>query len=37
MIEVDLEINTERTLDDGEVIHVAPGKGFGKKTLFKRG
>ena len=37
MIEVDLETNTERTLHDGEVIHVAPGKGFGKKILFKRG
>ena len=37
MIEVDLDTNTERTLTDGEVITVEPGKGFGKKILFKRG
>jgi len=37
MIEVDLDTNTERTLTDGEVINVEPGKGFGKKILFKRG
>jgi hypothetical protein len=37
MIEVDLDNNTERTITDGEVITVEPGKGFGKKILFKRG
>ena len=37
MIEVDLDTNTERTLADGEIITVEPGKGFGKKILFKRG
>jgi len=37
MIEVDLDTNTERTLTDGGVITVEPGKGFGKKILFKRG
>jgi hypothetical protein len=37
MIEVDLETNTERTLREDEIIRVEPGKGFGKKVLFKRG
>lgn len=37
MIEVDLQTNTERTLREDEIIHVEPGKGFGKKILFKRG
>ena len=37
MIEVDLKHNTERTLDDNEIIELKPGKGFGKKILFKRG
>jgi hypothetical protein len=37
MIEVDLQTNTERTLQYDEIIRVEPGKGFGKKILFKRG
>lgn len=37
MIEVDLKDNTERTLSDDEIIELKPGKGFGKKILYKRG
>jgi len=36
VIEVD-EHNNERTLAPGEVIHVKPGHGFGKKHKWKRG
>ena len=37
VLEVNLEDNTERTLNDTEVIEVKPGLGFGKKIRFKRG
>lgn len=37
VIEVDLKTNEERTLAEGEVVEVKPGKGFGKKVTFKRG
>ena len=36
VIEVD-ENNNERTLTPGEVTHVKPGHGFGKKHRWKRG
>ena len=34
---VDLDDNTERTLQPGEVVKLRPGLGFSKKILFKRG
>lgn len=37
ILEVDLKSNTERTLPEDEVIHIQPGKGYGKKVRFKRG
>jgi len=37
VIEVDDKENTERTLPEGEVVELKPGKGFGKKVRFKRG
>lgn len=37
VIEVDLQDNTERTLAEGDVVELKPGKGFGKKVSFKRG
>lgn len=37
VIEVDLKDNTERTLSEGEIVELKPGKGFGKKVSFKRG
>lgn len=37
VIEVDLKTNSERTLDEDEVIDVRPGMGFGRKVSFKRG
>ena len=37
MIEVDLKDNSERVLEESEVIELKPGKGFAKKVAFKRG
>lgn len=37
VIEVDLKDNSERTLDENEVVDIKPGMGFGKKIKFKRG
>lgn len=37
VIEVDLAENTEITLLEDAVVHLQPGKGFGKKVRFKRG
>jgi hypothetical protein len=37
VIEIDFQDNTERTLAEGEVVEVKPGRGFGKKVGFKRG
>jgi hypothetical protein len=37
VIEVDLKDNSERTLDEDEVVEIKPGMGFGKKIRFKRG
>jgi hypothetical protein len=37
VIEVDVKDNTERTLTEDEIVELKPGKGFGKKVLFKRG
>lgn len=34
---IDLQDNTERTLQPGEVLEVKPGLGFSKKIKFKRG
>jgi hypothetical protein len=36
VVEVDQD-NNERTLAPGEVIHIKPGHGFGKKHRWKRG
>lgn len=36
VIEID-EDNVERTLEPGEVVHLKPGKRFGKKHRWKRG
>lgn len=37
VIEVDLKDNSERTLQEMEVVEIKPGKGFGKKVKFQRG
>jgi hypothetical protein len=37
VIEIDFHDNTERTLSEGEIVEVKPGKGFGKKVGFWRG
>ncbi|GAA1646529.1 multiubiquitin domain-containing protein [Catellatospora bangladeshensis] len=37
VIEIDFRENTERTLGEGEVVELKPGRGFGKKVGFKRG
>lgn len=37
MIEINLEDNTERTLDEREVVELKPGHGFAKKVRYKRG
>ena len=37
VLEVDLEDNTERTLDENDVVPLKPGRGFAKKIKFKRG
>jgi hypothetical protein len=36
VIEVDPD-NTERTLSEGDLIHLKPGHRYGKKVRFKRG
>ena len=36
VIEIDKD-NNERTLNPGEVVHLKPGHGFGKKIRWKRG
>lgn len=37
VIEVNFKDNTERTLQEGEVVELKPGHGFAKKVGFKRG
>lgn len=37
IVEVNLEDNTERTLEDTDTITLKPGHGFAKKIRFKRG
>ena len=37
MMEVDLKTNAERTLAEGEVVHLKPGHGFSKKVKYQRG
>lgn len=37
VVEVDLKENTERTLDETDVVGIEPGRGFAKKVRFKRG
>lgn len=37
IVEVNLEENTERTLDENEVVTLKPGHGFAKKVKFQRG
>ncbi len=37
VIEVDLNDNTERQLEETESVELKPGKGFAKKVKFKRG
>ena len=37
VIEVNLETNEERTLDDDDVVTLKPGHGFAKKIRFQRG
>jgi len=37
VVEVNLEDNTERTLDESEQVTLKPGHGFGKKIKFQRG
>ena len=35
--EINLDDNTERTLDEDEVVTLKPGHGFAKKIRFQRG
>lgn len=37
IVEVDLETNTEQTLDESAVVELKPGHGFEKKIKFQRG
>lgn len=37
VILIDLNDNTERTLQPGEVVELRPGLGFSKRIKFKRG
>jgi hypothetical protein len=37
VVEVNLDDNTERTLDEGELVTLKPGHGFAKKIKFQRG
>ncbi len=37
VIEIDLKTNTERELQEDEIIQIKPGMGYSKKVSFKRG
>lgn len=37
IVEVNLEDNTERTLDEDEIVKLKPGHGFARKIRFQRG
>jgi hypothetical protein len=37
VLEINLEDNTERTLDEHETVHLKPGQGFAKKVRYQRG
>jgi hypothetical protein len=37
LIEIDLKDNSEHVLEEGETVHLKPGRGFAKKVEFKRG
>lgn len=37
VVEVDLDDNTEHTLDENAVVELKPGHGFAKKIKFQRG
>ncbi len=37
VVEVNLEDNTEQTLDEADVVTLKPGHGFAKKIRFQRG
>jgi hypothetical protein len=37
VVEIDLQTNSERELNEAEVVHVKPGMGYSKKVRFKRG
>lgn len=37
IVEVNMQDNTERTLDDNDVVTLKPGHGFAKKVRFQRG
>lgn len=37
IVEVNMQDNTERTLDDNDVVRLKPGHGFAKKVRFQRG
>lgn len=37
IVEVNLDDNTERTLDESETVTLKPGHGFAKKIRYQRG
>jgi hypothetical protein len=37
VLEINLEDNTERTLDENETVHLKPGHAFAKKVRYQRG
>ena len=37
VLEINLQDNTERTLDNDAVVHIKPGHAFAKKIRFQRG
>jgi hypothetical protein len=37
VLEINLDDNTERTLDESEVVQIKPGHAFCKKVRYKRG
>ena len=37
VLEINLQDNTERTLDEHETVHLKPGMGFAKKVRYQRG
>jgi hypothetical protein len=37
VLEINLDDNTERTLEECEVVHIKPGHAFAKKIRYKRG